>query len=333
MPTPGRLDPAVSAPALSAILITPDGYAEIATTVRHVRAQTIASQIELVIVASSANRVHLPPEHSAELHTVTVVELPGRRSLAAARAAGVAAARGPVVAFNEDHSFPEPGWAAALLAAHGRGYSGVAPEMKNANPDSALSWAAMFLHFGGAVEPSRGFETDYPAASHNMSYRRDALLDLGDRLGDLMLAELFLHEALRARGHRLWVEPAATTRHVNVSRFRPALGHAWAGGRLYGGLRRGFAAWSLARRLVYVGGSPLIPLLRLRRVLPLMRSTRAGRAVLPRAIPAMVAILAVHAAGEAAGYLFGKGDTELWYSEFETRRDRYVRPAERALWD
>jgi hypothetical protein len=319
-------------PALSSVLITPDDYAAIAKTMQHLRVQTIAEQIELVLVVPRTDRIHVPPDVEASFHSVRFVEITALGSLAVARAAGVAAASAPVVAFNEDHSFPEPGWAAALLDAHRRGYTGVAPEMKNGNPASALSWAAMFLHFGGAVEPGNGFETTHPAASHNMSYTRAALLEMGDRLSELMLAELFLHEALRARGHRFWVEPAAVTRHINLSRLRPALIHAWTGGRMYGGLRREFGAWPLVRRIVYAGGSPLIPPLRLSRVVRLLRRTRAGRSVMPRVLPAMTLILTIHAIGEAVGYLFGMGRTRISYSEFETRRERHVRPEERVLW-
>ena len=319
-------------PALSSILITPTDYGAIAKTMQYLRAQTIAGQIELVIVAPRADRVHVPPEDAASFHSIKIAEIDEFGSLAVARVAGVTAASAPVVAFNEDHSFPEPGWAAALLEGHRRGFSGVAPQMKNANPASTLSWAALFLHFGGTVEPGNGFETDYPAASHNMSYTRAALLEVGDRLTELMLAELFLHEALRKRGHRFWVEPTAATRHVNLSRLRPALIHAWTGGRMYGGLRREFGAWPLARRILYAGGSPLIPLLRLRRVLPLLRRTHSGRDLIPRVLPTMAVILSVHAAGEAFGYLFGLGKTRISYSEFETRRERHVRPEERVLW-
>ena len=319
-------------PVLSSILITPDDDAAIAKTMQHLRAQTIAEQIELVIVAPRADRIHIAPEEAASFHSVRIVEITSLGSLAVARAAGVASASAPIVAFNEDHSFPEPGWAAALVDAHRRGYAGVAPQMKNGNPASALSWAAMFLHFGGTVEPDSGFETTHPAASHNVSYTRAALLEMGDGLSELMLAELFLHEALRARGHRFWVEPAAATRHVNLSRLRPAIIHAWTGGRMYGGLRRAFGAWPLVRRIVYAGGSPLIPLLRLRRVLPQLRRTHIGRNLIPRVLPAMAVILTVHAAGEAVGYLFGMGKTRISYSEFETRRERHVRAEERVLW-
>ena len=319
-------------PALSSIIVTPDDFDTIATTVRHLSAQSIAAQLELVIVAPSADRVRVPPHEKGSFHSVRIVEIGELKSLAAAKAIGASVATAPVVAFNEDHSFPEPGWAEALLGAHRGGYTGVAPQMKNANPATALSCAAMFLHFGGTVEPSSGFETDYPAATHNMSYTRAALSECGDRLGDLLVAEMFLHEALRARGHRLWVEPSAVTRHANISQLWPALVHAWIGGRLYGGLRRAFGAWPLGRRIVYAGGSPLIPLLRLRRVVPLMRRTAAGRIALPRALPAITLILIVHALGEAAGYLVGVGATRDSYSEFETHRNRHVKREERALW-
>lgn len=322
-----------SAPALSSIILTPDDYGVIAKTVRHLRAQSIASRIELLIVAPRADQVHMPPEVQASFHSVRFVETGTFESFAAARAAGVAAASAPYVAFNEDHSFPDPGWAEALLDAHRRGYTGVAPRMENANPQSALSWAAMLLHFGGVLESEYGFETPHPAASHNMSYSRAALLDMGDRLSELLLAELFLHDALRANGHRFWVEPAAQTRHVNISLIGPALVHAWLGGRMYGGLRPMFGSWPAFRRIIYAAGSPVIPLLRLSRVIPEIRRKRVGRRLLPRLLAPIAIILVVHAAGEAAGYLFGLGQTRISYSEKETRRDRYVRPEERKLWE
>lgn len=320
-----------SGAAISALLVAFDAKV-VARTMRSLRAQTIARQIEVVLVAPVAQQLRISPEDQAAFHSVKLVEVPVLNSLAIARATGVRHATAPIIAFNEDHSFPEPGWAAALVAAHQRGYGGVAPRMVNANPGSALSTAAMYLHFGGVVDPDTGFETPYPSASHNMSYRREVLLDVGERLSDLMLAELFLHEELSRQGHTFWVEPAAVTHHVNMSRARPAIIHAWTGGRLYGGLRGEFGSWSILRRLVYAGGAPLIPFLRLRRTLPLLRRTSAGRERIPRVLPVMAMLLAVHAAGEAAGYLFGAGRTRVSYSALEHHRDRHVLPDERAVW-
>jgi hypothetical protein len=46
----------------------------------------------------------------------------------------------------------------------------------------------------------------------------------------------------------------------------------------------------------------------------------------------MSLMLAVHATGEAFGYLFGTGSCEDGYARCETRRDRFGRLAELALW-
>ena len=44
-----------------------------------------------------------------------------------------------VVAFGEEHCFPEPGWAQALIDAHREDYAAVGPAMHNANPDTIVS--------------------------------------------------------------------------------------------------------------------------------------------------------------------------------------------------
>lgn len=330
--SPAIAEERAATPALSVVLVTPGGYDEIRTTLRHLVAQTIAPRIELLIVATRPERVQLPADVVAAFMSLRFVEVPDLHSLARAKAFAVPHAKAEFIVFAEDHSFPEPGWAEALVDAHARGFGGVAPEMKNGNPDSGLSWVAMFLHFGGNVVPDSGFETDYPAASHNMSYRRDALLALGGDLGRRMLAEVFLHDALRAQGLRLWVEPAAATRHVNISTMSALLRHAWFGGRLYGGLRCSFDGWSMGRRIVYAGGSPLVPLIRMRRAIREIR--RAGHAdrMLPGSLLPMLAILVVHAAGEATGYLLGVGGSEPQYSKMEVGRDRFVPAADRTLW-
>ena len=319
-------------PLLSVVLITPDEFETIRCTVRHLAAQSIANRLELLVVAPSSARVDIPPDAVAALHGCRLVPIDEWSTLSHAKSVAVKVATAPVIAFAEDHSFPEPEWAAALVAAHGRGFSAVGAQMLNANPDSTLSWAAMFLHFGGAVEPASGQEVRYTSASHNTSYSREALLALGDRLPRLMQAELFLQDALRERRQRLYSEPAARTRHVNVTQLRQWLLHGFVGGRLYGALRAELEQWPLHRRLLYVGGSPLIPVLRFRRTLADIRRTSHHRALLPRVLPAVAAGLLANALGEVSGYLFGIGDCERRYSGFEVRRWDLVGERDRAAW-
>src|SRR5437867_12164339 len=105
-----------AAPALSVVLATPDDYETIRLTLQYLRAQTACRQMEVVLVAPSELRIPygaLGPFWGHQLVSAGAVT-----SVARANAAGVRVARAPIVALGEDHCFPEPGWAEALIAAH-----------------------------------------------------------------------------------------------------------------------------------------------------------------------------------------------------------------------
>jgi hypothetical protein len=318
-------------PALSVILCTSGPFSAIEATVRHLDEQTARQQIELLIVAPDTTRVRPLEERLARLHSWRIVEVGPFRTLVEAKVKALPFASAPVIAFAEDHSFPEPGWAHALIEAHREGWTVVAPEIVNANPGGLLSWANLFMHFGGSIEPGTRHEVAVPTSSHNTSYGREALLGIRTELSELMNVELFLNERLRSSGHKCLLEPAARTRHVNMSRFRPNFSHHLIGGRLYGATRAKLGNWSPLRRLIYICGSPLVPPLRLVRVRREIRRTTHAN-LFPRLLPALIAGLAVYAVGEAIGYLFGVGDADVKYAANELDRQRHVVDRDLAAW-
>ena len=95
---------------------------------------------------------------------------------------------------------------------------------------------------------------------------------------------------------------------------------------MYAGRRS--RSWSAARRALYVAGSPLLPLVRLPRVLRDLRRARMAPGELrARAVPDFSLVFS--AAGEAAGYAFGPGPArpEL-IADVEIHRDRHTRPGD-----
>jgi glycosyltransferase involved in cell wall biosynthesis len=317
------------APDISVILVTPDRYETIRTTVRKLQAQTVRDRVELVIVACSREALELDEEELAGLHGFRVVELARVKSVAAGNAAGVKAASAPVVVFAEDHSFPDPEWAAALIEAHRGPWAAVGPVVVNANPGSAVSWADFMLGYGPWLEPSPGGVVDY-LPGHNSSYKRALLLELGSELEERLNAECVLHWDLRRMGHRLYLEPAARTFHVNFSRLPSWLRATFLQGRTFAAERARSEDWGLARRLAYAAAAPLIPPIRLRRSLrDLGRLDR--RPQLARILPATVLGLLVSALGEALGYTAGPGGAPERISSFEFHRDRHVTGRDRAL--
>lgn len=306
---------------LSVVIVTPDCYETIRKTIRYLRAQTVRDRMELVIVAPSIEKMDPDNAELQDFLQVRVVEIGEITSSAAARVAGIHQASAPVVAFAEEHSYPDPGWADALIEAHRQPWAAVGPAMANANPATLISWANLFLSFGPWVEPAEPRITgDLPW--HNTSYKRAVLLDYGPELNAMLEVEGILHQDLQARGYELYLEPKAITHHVNITRPSSYVKEQFYGGRRFAAARA--QRWFFLRRLIYTGGAPLIFVLRFRRVLREIRRSGRQRALLPRVLPALILGLAMHVVGEMKGYASGAGDAPQQFSKYEFKKSRYL---------
>jgi hypothetical protein len=308
------------------VIIGADHYETIRRTIRHVQAQSVRDRLELIIVTPRAGALGLDRADVAAFASVRVIEVPTIIPLALALAAGVREARAPIVAFAESHAYPGPGWAEALIRAHAEPWAGVAPVLGNANPDSLTSWANLCLDYGACVEPIVVGPVEY-LPGHNSSYKRDLVMEYDAELEAMMEAEILLHWALRARGYQLYLDPTIRTFHLNVTRLG-----SWLPERFYTGRR--FAAtralgWSLARRVLYSLGSPLIPLVRLPRVLRQIRGSTRRRDLLPGVVAPLAVGLVASALGEMVGYALGAGDATARLAEMELHKVDHVTERDR----
>jgi hypothetical protein len=300
----------------------------VARTIRYLGEQTVAGRIELLLVLLDGKQPEgEPPEGVSRLAGHRFVPAASARSVAEANTAGARRARAPVVALGEDHAFPEPGWAEALIARHEEPWAVVGPVVRNANPDTLVSWADFVLAYGPFGTGHPGGEAA-AAAGHNSSYKREVLERQGEALEDALAAEWVFHMRLREEGEGVCVEPGAVIGHVNFSRRRPFIVHTFRGARSGAVFRS--ARWSAGRRLVYTLGSVVLPALRLVR---LMRALPAEqRRLLPaRALPLVVVGLVVDAAGQAVG--FARSDPDVVLAnllDLEVERVRYVSAADAA---
>lgn len=305
------------APALTVVLPTWDTFDALRTTVAHLTAQTVAGSIELIICAPSAERVRVDVEAVRGLHSVRVLETGPLRETGPVRARAVREAAGRVVAFAEDHCFPYPDWAEALLAAHAGPHAAVGPVVHNANPESTISWADLLIEYGRWVAPGRRREVEM-LPGHNSSYKREVLLEYGHQLDSLMEAETVLFWDLRRRGHTLLVEPAARVRHTNFSRLRPFLQVQWHLGRAFAGKRA--EPWSAVRRAAFALASPAIPFIRLGHVVRSAIDNRVPLGRLVRITPVLLAGLAIDWLAQATGAAFGAGRSTVLLTAYEFHR-------------
>lgn len=310
---------------MSVVIATPDNYDTIRKTILHLRKQTICDSLEVIIVAPSRFQLNLQEADLSVFASWQVIEIGALESIGRANATGIRRAVAPIVALAEDHCFPDPEWAESLLTAHQDSWAAVGPGVRNANPSTAVSWADLFIGYGPWLLPTSAREVDF-LPGHNSSYKRDILLSYGNKLPDMMDSETVLHWDLRAKGHRLYLEPAAKVAHTNFGLWSSWIPVQFYNGRLFAGSRvRGM---SFFKRVVYVLGAPMIPFVRLARITRQLRSVLLLKKYM-RCLHALVIGLLLDGLGQMLGYLAGAGNAVTQVARFEFHRVDHITEGDR----
>jgi len=305
-------------PLMSVILATPDCYETIRKTIRHLRTQTVKHQLEIIIVAPSARVLALNKSELREFCRVRVVEVGKVMSIGSANAKGIRHARAPIVALAEDHAFPAPEWAEALIAAHRHPWAAVGAVIRHPNdPKNVIAWADVLIGFGEYLAPvESGVVERLPG--NNSSYKREVLLEYGPDLETLMETESLIHTDLRKKGHRLFLESAAQVSHLNFERMSSFLCIKYLSGRIFGAARA--RGWSLPYRLLFACGTPLIPFVRHGRLRKQWDALRRTRKLPWGVMPMAWCGLLVSATGEMIGCCLGGGQAVEKRAKFEFHR-------------
>ena len=311
---------------LTAVLILPRGFAEMAEALRHLQAQTRREAIEVVLVHTVAHAQTIDRDAFVMFRRFVTVAVERIPTVASAFVVGLDAATGDVIALVEDHVLLEPGWAAAVLRAHERPSAAVAPRLANANPSTATSWANFMAAFSEAIVERPVGPVDC-GPGHNTSYKAAVLRKYRGELVTLYQSERMFHYRLRQDGHVILHEPHARLGHLNISVLREAVGHAWLGGIMFGAYRgRGMGVVQKGARMVM---APLVPPLRLWRTWRLLSGNSLNMPATAWLL--LCALLVAHAAGEAVGYWDLVRDVESHYERFELHRLECLRSDERPL--
>jgi len=321
----------MSKPELSVVLVISVSVHETEKTLVHLARQTIADQIELVIVAADDQTLRgwteLTGSTFFDVKTVTVGPI---HDVEVATYEGFKQTQAPYIAFVEDHAFPSADWAENTLAAHKAGYDVVGTPMRNANPASGLSWGNMLLAYGKWLEPAPHGDID-SIQGHNSSFSREHLERLGQDLVAKMRREGGLMGTLRDNGARFYLTKLGRIAHVNPSSLAATTSLRFDGGRLYGANRAQKEGWGPVKRALYVAGGPLIPFLRFVRLQREyfqdgMRGEEKGRAYV-----GMFYCLVMDALGQMAGYALGPGKTYERLATFELGRHQHLTAHDRQM--
>lgn len=317
----------MSAIDLSVILVTASDYNRLRKTVRHLAAQDMADRIQLILVCTEEASLEVRPGDVQNFGELTIVEVGPMHSTGEPRAQGVEHARGAVTVFAEDHCFPQPGWASALLEAHAAGHQAVGPSMTNANPKTSLSWADISLNFGPSVEQQSSVASSL-LCWHNTSYSTELLRQQPD-LGTLLEAEGVLFRRMEALDLSLFRAAEARVVHINFSTLRGFLQGQFWGTRLFWATLVEVESWPWARRLFYSALSPALTLRRILRGSADLRRASSGRTL--GAMPYLVLGSVTLTAGAVAGLLLGPGNSMKYRLSLEFEREIHLASGEEQL--
>lgn len=317
---------------ISVAVITFDNFKSMRQLMRYLEVQTVREQIEIVIICPSVDELGLDETQLACFASYKVVEIGPFDTLHQPRVAAIRNSSTNIIAYTEDHCFPEPGWAEALIKAHEGPWAAVGPIIGLANPKLYIAWVSYFMQYGAWVDSRNSASGEsMDIAGHNSSYKRDILLSYGDDLDNIMIFESVLHEDLHQHGHKLYVETTARAYHVFITLLKPFCFEHFIIGRLLASTRT--QRWSWGRRLLYFFGSPLIPVVRFFRIMAMIRRHGWQKDLLPGILPSLLMGLLSSALGEMTGYAAGVGSAAEDSVDLDMNRWRYITQAEKEeLW-
>lgn len=288
---------------LSIVVAAWNGNASLARCLDSLEKQSDSTNREIIVVSNFV------PELKAVDSSISVHLRPATYTVPELRRDGISAARGNVIAVIEDHCHADSEWCREIKKAHAAGETVAGGAVDNAATAKRLDWAVYFYDYGKYMPPNRAGAAD-ALSGLNVSYRRAALEEISGVYKDGFF-ETFANEALKARGHRLWLAPSAVVFHNKSYELKPALAHCYHLARSFASRRA--AAAGAGRRLLFIAGSLVLPAVLPTRVA--VSIIKKGRNLKPFAasMPLLIVLLSVWSFGEFCGYTVGEGKSgQAW---------------------
>ena len=257
------------------------------------------------VVLVDRRRDQVSAEIARRFPGVLLLPCPADETLPAMRAMALSHSRAAIVAVTEDHCVPCEGWLGQIVDAFDAdpGLTAVGGPVQNGVVDTGLDWATFLCEYSFFSPPlDEGAAAVLPGM--NVAYRRAALTALPAQALTDGFWETTVHPRLQEAGGRFQLRNRMVMFHCKRFSAGLFLRQRFVYSRYYAGLR--FPAWQTAKRAAAAVASLVLPPVLLLRI---VRSCLAKglRGPLLRALPSLLPMVCVWAAGESWGYVRGPG--------------------------
>jgi hypothetical protein len=234
---------------------------------------------------------------------VRILEVPADTTIPMMRHLAFEAASAPAVAVIEDHILVPPDWGPRLLGHLAEGRDVVGGPIDNAANQRLLDWSTFLCEYSACLPPLPGGPSAW-LPGNNIVYRTDVLA----RFRDVTATgkwENNLHDAMRAAGVVLHLDPELVVGHKKHFGYFEYLGQRYLYSRSYAGVRVRGA--SLPRRLATGAAAMALPALLLVRTVGALARKGVPRGRIAATLPLIATYLVAWGVGEVVGYWFGAG--------------------------
>ncbi|HEX2833821.1 MAG TPA: glycosyltransferase family A protein [Thermoanaerobaculia bacterium] len=290
----------VGTPVITVLLPTTKAWPEIASALDALLAQADAPPFEILVLDGHGRALPSPPPPSPMIRWL---RLPGNDPFAL-RAAGVAGARGEIIAVSEDHCIAPPTWIASIAAAHCADPAAAIVGATMNHPDSAgsaMDRANFLLTFAGQNHMRLDLAVRRLPVPTNLSFKRHAA-----PAGELGAGELeYRWLATLSHAGAVGVAKSVVLHHRQCwGRSAPRI--HFASGRSFGASVR---EAPLRHRLQWWSSLPLLPLRLASMIWPDLRAGAAGRRPSMADALCVAILIAANVCGQIAGAAIGAGDS------------------------
>ncbi len=297
---------------VSIVLASNNTAAVISDCLTALTAQVNGASVEIIVADSSS-------DHTAELVKsgfpgVRLLHFSEPLAVPLLRGAGIAEARGDIVAILDPYCIVGDNWLARLAKVHSERTEAViggTVELADAADQSIVSWATFLSEYDAFVPPVAAGPVS-ELTGNNLAYKRAVLGEL-EGLADAGFWKTFFNKGLRAKGYVLWTDPSLVVMVRKPIPFLEFFRSRYHHGRCFAAMRS--AETTRIERWLRALTVPLLP------ALGLFRQTRRFwpkgryRREFLLAAPLLCLFHVSWAWGELWGYLRGPGrsSSQLFY--------------------
>lgn len=300
-------------PKVSVVVPALNSARTIARCMEALAAQTSTQPFEVIVVHSGEDDTLA--RASAVLPAVRTRQLPTRALAATARNAGVAMARGEILAFVDSDVYVDAVWIDNVVAAAATGADLICGSIDNANPDCAVSRAEQLVMFSEFL-PETPERPMWFTLSGNLVMRR-AIYDRWGPFVEIRAAEdLIFSRRLRTAGARLLFYPRMRVYHDNRKTVRPYLRNQVVLGKYTAMARRIVPFADTSSYWLFLLAVPISPLAKLAKIVwRLYRWTPRELAALVRNLPLVLLGVLAYGAGQAVGVVSSRATSAALFLE------------------